>query len=71
MILKLGMQKRVLEFYQVCSNDDPVLTLTYFTAVLTLTYFTTVMTKVVPWDCSIKTNKLNIYLVMQLVNVIH
>ena len=32
MTLKLGMQYRVLEFYQVCSNDDPRLTLTYFTA---------------------------------------
>ena len=30
--LKLGMQYRVLEYYQVCSNDDHVLTLTYFTA---------------------------------------
>ena len=26
------MQHRVLEYYQVCSNYDPVLTLTYFTA---------------------------------------
>ena len=32
MTLKLGMQHRVLEFYQVCSNDDPELTLTYFMA---------------------------------------
>ena len=32
MTLKLGMQHRVLEFYQSCSNDDPELTLTYFTA---------------------------------------
>ena len=32
MTLKLGMQHRVLEYYQVCSNDDPGLTLTYFTA---------------------------------------
>ena len=30
--LKLGMQHRVLEYYQVCLNDAPVLTLTYFTA---------------------------------------
>ena len=30
--LKLGMQHRVLEYYQVYSNDDPGLTLTYFTA---------------------------------------
>ena len=26
------MHHRVLEYYQVCSNDDPGLTLTYFTA---------------------------------------
>ena len=31
MILKLGMQHRELEYYQICSNDDPVLTVTYFT----------------------------------------
>ena len=30
MTLKLGMQHRVLEYYQVCSNDDPELTMTYF-----------------------------------------
>ena len=30
--LKFGMQHSVLEYYQVCSNDDPWLTLTYFTA---------------------------------------
>ena len=30
--LKFGMQYRVLEYYQICSNDDPGLTLTYFTA---------------------------------------
>ena len=32
MTLKLGMQHQVLECYQVCSNDDPGLTLTYFMA---------------------------------------
>ena len=32
MTLKLGMQHRVLEYYHVCSNDDPGLTLTYFMA---------------------------------------
>ena len=32
MILKLGMQHWVLEYYQIYSNDDPGLTLTYFTA---------------------------------------
>ena len=29
--MKLGMQHQVLEYYQICSNDDHVLTLTYFT----------------------------------------
>ena len=32
MTLKVGMQHRVLEYFQICSNDDPELTLTYFTA---------------------------------------
>ena len=32
MTLKFGMQHRVLEYYQIYSNDDPGLTLTYFTA---------------------------------------
>ena len=31
MTLKLSMHHRVLKYYQVCSNDDPGLTLTYFT----------------------------------------
>ena len=29
--LKVGMQHCVLEYYQVCSNENPGLTLTYFT----------------------------------------
>ena len=32
MTLKVDMQHRVLEYYQVCSNDDSGLTLTYFMA---------------------------------------
>ena len=32
MTLKVGMQHRVFEYFQVCSNDVPELTLTYFTA---------------------------------------
>ena len=32
MTLKLSMQLRVHEYYQVYSNDDPGLTLTYFMA---------------------------------------
>ena len=31
MTLKVGMQHQVLEYYQVYSNDDPGLTMTYFT----------------------------------------
>ena len=29
-MLKLGLQHQVVEYYQVCSNDDPGLNLTYF-----------------------------------------
>ena len=36
MTLKLGMQHHVLEYYRVCSNDDPELTLTHFTAMSNL-----------------------------------
>ena len=32
MTLKLGIQHWVLKYYQVCSNDDPGLTTTYFMA---------------------------------------
>ena len=32
MTLNLGMDYWVLEYYHICSNDDPGLTLTYFTA---------------------------------------
>ena len=32
MTFKHGMHHRVLKYYQTCSNDDPGLTLTYFTA---------------------------------------
>ena len=32
MTLKLGLHHRVPEYCQVCSNDDPGLTLTHFTA---------------------------------------
>ena len=32
MTLNPRMHHRVLKYYQVCSNDDPGLTLTYFTA---------------------------------------
>ena len=32
MTLNIDMQHRVLKYYQVCSNDAPGLTLTYFMA---------------------------------------
>ena len=32
MTLNLSMHHKVLEYYLICSNDDPELTLTYFTA---------------------------------------
>ena len=32
MPLKLGLQHRVFKYYQICSHDDPGLTLTYFMA---------------------------------------
>ena len=32
MTTKVGMQHRAFEYYQVCSNDDPGVTLTFFTA---------------------------------------
>ena len=32
MTLKLGMKHWVLEYYQICSNEDPGLTMTYFKA---------------------------------------
>ena len=31
MTLNLGMHHRVIEYYQLCSNDEPRLTMTYFT----------------------------------------
>ena len=32
MTLKVGMQHWVPEYYQICSNDDPGMILTYFMA---------------------------------------
>ena len=36
MTLKVGIQHRVLKYYQVCSNDDPVFTLMCFMAMSNL-----------------------------------
>ena len=41
----LGMQHWVLEYYQVCSSDDPGLTLTYFTARSNLVHYAFVWEK--------------------------
>ena len=45
MTLKVGRQHRVLKYYQVYSNDDPGLTLTYFTAMSNLVPYTFVLGK--------------------------
>ena len=45
MTLKVGMRYRVLKCYQVYSNDDPVLTLTYFTAMSNLVHYAFVWEK--------------------------
>ena len=55
MTLKLGMHHRVFEYYQVCSNNDPGLTLTYFTARSNLVPYTFVWKKVKTMDFSSKT----------------
>ena len=52
MTLKVCMQHWVLEFYQICSNDDPGLTLTYFTARSNLVPYAFVWEKVKTMDFS-------------------
>ena len=52
MTLKVGMQHWVLEYYQVCSNDDPGLILTYFTARSNLASYAFVWEKVKTLDFS-------------------
>ena len=49
MTLKIGMLHQVREYYQVCSNDDPGLTLTYFTAMSNLVPYAFVWEKVKQW----------------------
>ena len=39
------MQHRVLEYYQVCLNDDPGLTLSYFTAMSNLVPYAFILEK--------------------------
>ena len=45
MTLKLGMQHHVLEYYQICSNDDPRLTLTCFMTISNLVHYAFVWEK--------------------------
>ena len=52
MTLKLGMHHRVFEYYQVCPNDDPGLTLTYFMATSNLVPYAFVREKVKTMDFS-------------------
>ena len=47
--LKLGMQHRVLEYYQICSNDDHRLTLTYAVARSNLVPYAFVREKLQQW----------------------
>ena len=46
------MQHRVLKYYQVCSNNDPGLTLTYFMARSNLVPYAFVLEKGKPIDFS-------------------
>ena len=72
MTLKFGMQHRVLEYYQVCSKDDPDLTLIYFTTRSNLVHYAFVWEKgktmdfsetIVVYDITVdKCSKLNEYM---------
>ena len=50
--LKVGMQHRVLQYYQVCSNDKPDVTLTYCTTRSNLVPYTFVWEKGITMDFS-------------------
>ena len=52
MTLKVCMQHRALEYYQICSNDDSGLTLIYFTARSILVPYAFVWEKVKTMDVS-------------------
>ena len=45
MILKLGMKHQAIELYKVCINNDPGMTLPYFTAM------STYIVNAFEWDC--------------------
>ena len=51
MTLKLGMQHLMLKYYQISSNDDPELTLTYYMARSNLVPYALVWKKVKQWNC--------------------
>ena len=66
MIFKVGMQHRVLKYYQVWSNDDPGLTLICFTAMSNLVHYAFVWEKGKTMDllenivvCDIKVGRCN------------
>ena len=52
MTLKFGMQHRVLKYYQICSNDAPGLTMTYFMARSNVVAYAFVWEKVKTMDFS-------------------
>ena len=52
MTLKVCMQHRVLEYYQICSDDDPGLTVTYLMARSNLVPYAFVWEKVKTMDFS-------------------
>ena len=52
MTLKLGMQHCILEYYQVCSDNAPGLTVTYFMAKSSLVLYAFVLEKVKTMDFS-------------------
>ena len=49
MTLKIGMQHWVHEYYQIYSNDDPGLTMTYFMAKSNLVPYAFLWKKVKQW----------------------
>ena len=57
MTLKVGLQQRVLKYFQVYSNDNPGLTLTYFTARSNLVPYSFVCEKDKTMDFSETTRK--------------
>ena len=67
MTLKVGKQHRVLEYYQVHSNDDPGLTLTYFMTRSNLVPYTFVLEKSKTMDFS---ETIVVYMTSKLVDAV-